>query len=96
MGRISGAGDPGTGASSADLVRPKKQARTGSARSGDSSSSTAPQINIKQRIVLSNEQKEVLNMVVKEGKSLFFTGSAGMFKPSFFLGAHLPRLVITL
>ncbi len=35
------------------------------------------QLTIKQQIVLSEEQKKVLSMVVDEGKSVFFTGSAG-------------------
>lgn len=35
-------------------------------------------MNIKQRLTLSDEQKRVLQMVVEEGKNVFFTGSAGM------------------
>jgi len=34
-------------------------------------------------MVLSNEQMMVMRMVVKEGKNVFFTGSAGMLKHIF-------------
>lgn len=34
-------------------------------------------LNIKQKVVLSAEQQKVLEMVTVDGKSLFFTGSAG-------------------
>lgn len=34
--------------------------------------------NIRQKMVLSNEQQKVLQYVVAEGKNIFFTGSAGM------------------
>lgn len=37
-------------------------------------------LNVKQKLLLSNEQQQVLQMVVAEGKSLFFTGSAGELK----------------
>ncbi|WVN85357.1 uncharacterized protein L203_100502 [Cryptococcus depauperatus CBS 7841] len=37
-------------------------------------------INIKQKVALSNEQQRVLSLVVDEGKSVFFTGSAGTGK----------------
>jgi hypothetical protein len=30
-------------------------------------------------VTLNNEQRTVLNMVVDEGKNIFFTGSAGVF-----------------
>lgn len=60
----------------ADTARPaKKPARTGSVRSNTSAG--VPAVNIKQRMVLSDEQKQVLQMVVQDGKSIFFTGSAG-------------------
>jgi hypothetical protein len=36
-------------------------------------------LTIKQKIELSREQQRVLQMVVKEGKSVFFTGSAGEY-----------------
>ena len=34
-------------------------------------------MNIKQKVVLSNEQQQVMQSVVGEGKNIFFTGSAG-------------------
>ena len=37
-------------------------------------------MNIKQKVVLSSEQQRVLQLVVNDGKSLFFTGSAGTGK----------------
>jgi hypothetical protein len=49
--------------------------RTGSNRSNKSDS--APTVNIKQKLVLSGEQQKVLQLVVSEGKNMFFTGSAG-------------------
>ena len=58
--------------------RPAKKVRNASAQSNGSTKSTSgSSMSIKQRISLSDEQKAVLNMVVQEGKSLFFTGSAG-------------------
>ncbi|GAA94772.1 hypothetical protein E5Q_01427 [Mixia osmundae IAM 14324] len=41
---------------------------------------TNPALNIKQKISLSPEQQRVLLSVVEEGKSVFFTGSAGTGK----------------
>ncbi|WVQ85854.1 hypothetical protein IAT38_008022 [Cryptococcus sp. DSM 104549] len=37
-------------------------------------------LNIKQKVTLSTEQQKVLQMVVGEGKNMFFTGSAGTGK----------------
>lgn len=63
----------------ADLVRSGKKmaapTRTGSNKSNKSDS--APTVNIKQKLVLSGEQQKVLQLVVSEGKNMFFTGSAG-------------------
>lgn len=39
-----------------------------------------PTLNIRQKVVLSSEQRNVLNMVVDQGRSVFFTGSAGTGK----------------
>ncbi|OCF54639.1 ATP-dependent DNA helicase PIF1 [Kwoniella mangroviensis CBS 10435] len=53
----------------------KAKTRTGSA--GRSSGST---LNIKQKVTLSAEQQKVMQLVVAEGKNIFFTGSAGTGK----------------
>jgi ATP-dependent DNA helicase PIF1 len=37
-------------------------------------------LNIRQKVILSSEQRNVLNMVVDQGRSVFFTGSAGTGK----------------
>jgi len=57
----------------------KAMARPTSAASkrSNSAGSSAPGLNIKQKIVLSTEQQKVLSHVVAEGKNIFFTGSAG-------------------
>ena len=58
--------------------RPAKKVRNASAQSNGSTKSTSgSSMSIKQRIALSDEQKAVLKMVVDQGKSIFFTGSAG-------------------
>jgi type IV secretory pathway ATPase VirB11/archaellum biosynthesis ATPase len=36
-------------------------------------------MDIKQKVILSPEQQMVLKLVVDDGKSVFFTGSAGEF-----------------
>jgi len=41
------------------------------------SASSISHLNIQQKLSLSIEQQKVLNLVVAEGKSIFFTGSAG-------------------
>jgi hypothetical protein len=38
---------------------------------------TSSSLNIRQKVALSSEQQRVLQMVVEEGKNVFFTGSAG-------------------
>lgn len=48
--------------------------------SSTTKSSIIPSINIKQKLVLSAEQQKVLQIVVGEGKNVFFTGSAGVGK----------------
>ena len=45
--------------------------------SAGSSGSGRMAMNIKQKVVLSNEQQQVLQLVVGEVKNIFFTGSAG-------------------
>jgi hypothetical protein len=64
----------------------KPKAATGAFRilgedTGDGSISGVPVkssfLNIKQKVVLSPEQQRILKLVVEDGKSVFFTGSAG-------------------
>ncbi|WRT70775.1 uncharacterized protein IL334_007774 [Kwoniella shivajii] len=50
------------------------------ARTGSSGRTSGPTLNIKQKVVLSAEQQKVMQLVVAEGKSIFFTGSAGTGK----------------
>lgn len=38
-----------------------------------------PTVNIRNQLVLSTEQQEVLRMVVDQGRNIFFTGSAGEY-----------------
>lgn len=51
--------------------------RTGVGKPGELLTSTS--MDIKQKVVLSPQQQRVLKLVVEEGKSVFFTGSAGAF-----------------
>ncbi|ORX40955.1 hypothetical protein BD324DRAFT_29926 [Kockovaella imperatae] len=68
-----------------DILVAKKAMQNNSStskRSGSTGSSglaAAPTMNIKQKIVLSTEQQQVLQLVVAEGKNMFFTGSAGAY-----------------
>lgn len=51
---------------------------SGSMGSSNKKSKAAfPTVNIRNKLVLSTEQQEVLKMVVDQGKNIFFTGSAG-------------------
>lgn len=71
----------------ADGVPPSKMARSASATPSDGGGSssrmkgkgtgTGP-LNVRQQIVLSQEQQKVLKMVVEGRQSVFFTGSAGV------------------
>lgn len=68
-------------ASGYGLTRPRyrhaKKPAPGAMSIGQAVNAGRKQLTIKQQIVLSEEQKKVLSMVVDEGKSVFFTGSAG-------------------
>ncbi|WWD20773.1 hypothetical protein CI109_105250 [Kwoniella shandongensis] len=58
----------------------RAMARTNSTGKTKIATSSGPSLNIKQRVVLSAEQQKVLQLVVAEGKNIFFTGSAGTGK----------------
>lgn len=67
-------------------LRPLKNAKMASGSTTDSKGKgKAPGIgslNVKQQIVLSSEQREVLKTVVDGEKNVFFTGSAGKVFPT--------------
>ncbi|GMK58938.1 hypothetical protein CspeluHIS016_0603800 [Cutaneotrichosporon spelunceum] len=73
-----------------DFSSAKKVMEAGGLSRTDSSSSvgtvrkkskpSVPTVNIRNRLVLSTEQQEVLKMVVDQGRNIFFTGSAGAGK----------------
>lgn len=48
------------------------------------------------KLMLSTEQTHVLDLVLESGKSVFFTGSAGLLPPFFFFFALLPLSVVPL
>ena len=50
---------------------------------GQDANLASKSLNIKQKVILSPEQQRVLQLVVEEGKNVFFTGSAGLF-PGFY------------
>ncbi|KAK4689254.1 ATP-dependent DNA helicase PIF1, partial [Tremellales sp. Uapishka_1] len=53
---------------------------TTSRTNSNKSTSSGPSLKPLPRILLSNEQQQVLQLVANEGKSIFFTGSAGTGK----------------
>lgn len=61
-------------------LRKINKSRSTEAKQTDALSAKAPTISRLPKIFLSEEQKGVLNAVVEEGKSIFFTGSAGTGK----------------
>ncbi|BEI91501.1 uncharacterized protein CcaverHIS019_0403210 [Cutaneotrichosporon cavernicola] len=73
-----------------DFSSAKKVMETGGLSRTNSSSSVGtsrkktkpslPTVNIRNKLVLSTEQQEVLKMVVDQGRNIFFTGSAGAGK----------------
>ncbi|CAK9787080.1 unnamed protein product [Cutaneotrichosporon oleaginosum] len=73
-----------------DFSSAKKVTETGGLSRTNSSSSVGqsrkkgkpslPTVNIRNQLVLSTEQQEVLKMVVDQGRNIFFTGSAGAGK----------------
>ncbi|KAK8850592.1 hypothetical protein IAR55_004511 [Kwoniella newhampshirensis] len=58
----------------------RAMAKTNSTGNTKTVTSTGPSLNIKQKVALSAEQQKVLQLVVAEGKNIFFTGSAGTGK----------------
>jgi hypothetical protein len=67
-----------------DLRRAQKDAKrkhlASLAYSKPNSLNTSKSLSIKAKVVLSPEQQQILKMVVQDGLSLFFTGSAGTGK----------------
>jgi hypothetical protein len=51
------------------------------ASASSSRSMTSNALNIRQKVALSHEQQQILQMVVEGGKNVFFTGSAGEPSP---------------
>jgi ATP-dependent DNA helicase PIF1 len=61
-------------------LAPGPGVEAGPSRPGAASLAKKSTANIRQKVVLSTEQQEVLRIVVDEGKSVFFTGSAGAWR----------------
>jgi ATP-dependent DNA helicase PIF1 len=59
------------------MTRRRKKLSTGPVKASDSNLQKGKSKKKKGKIELSEEQKKVLDMVVKDGKNVFFTGSAG-------------------
>jgi ATP-dependent DNA helicase PIF1 len=57
-------------------IQPTRTPSTSTAKGANAD----PTLNIRQKVILSPEQRHVLQMVVDEGRSVFFTGSAGTGK----------------
>lgn len=62
---------------STSILTSRKKSVTGSVQASDSTLQKGKSKKKKPAVELSDEQKKVLDMVVNEGKNVFFTGSAG-------------------
>lgn len=62
------------------IKKEQKEMRRQNKKDQSESTSNTGQVSTKSSFFLSNEQKHVLNAVVQNGKSIFFTGSAGTGK----------------